>query len=109
MKKSDKSASLFTILTRSFLCFTLTLLAMAVGLYYIWNRCADTWFGLGDVDGMIESAAFYNGNYDRIDTVRYLGNGGGFAVFGADGALIYRAPQNMLSDLTADELRRLMV
>ena len=104
MKKSDKSASLFTILTRSFLCFTLTLLVMAVGLYYIWNRCASTWFGLGDVDGMVDSAAFYNGNYDRVDTVRYLGSGGGFAVLGADGTLVYRAPQNMLADLTAEEL-----
>ena len=85
MKKSDKSASLFTILTRSFLCFTITLLAIAVGLYYIWNRCADTWFGLGDVDGMISSSAFAAGSYGRVDTVRYLGNGGGFAVFDGEG------------------------
>ncbi len=104
MKKSDKSASLFTILTRSFLCFTITLLAIAVGLYYIWNRCADTWFGLGDVDGMISSSAFAAGSYGRVDTVRYLGNGGGFAVFDGEGQHLYHAPQNMLSDLTAEEL-----
>lgn len=104
MKKSDNTASLFATLTRSFLAFTLTLLVMAAALYALWARRADTWFGLGDVEGMLASRAFCAGEYERVDTVRYLGNGGGFAVFDADGKACGGAPVNMPRDFTPEEL-----
>lgn len=104
MKKSDSTASLFTILAHSFIAFTLLLLAIAVGLYWLWNRSADTWLGMGDVAGMMESSAFAQDDYAHVDWLRYLGSGGGFAVYAGDGTLRFRAPENMPCDFTPQEL-----
>lgn len=104
MKANKKSGSIAALLTRYYLAFTAALLLVFAGVYALWNRLDTRIFEWADAGALVGSAAFRSGEYRNVDTERYLGGGGAFAVFDAEGNPLYKAAGFLPSIRTVDEL-----
>lgn len=107
--KSNTRRSLFSLLAKNYLAFTLALLFIAGGVYLLWNGVYNHMFRSNDVDGLMRSAAFLAGRYQDISPAQYLGNDGAFAVLRSDGSLVYVSDPDFDVDLTAGELSCIQV
>lgn len=74
--KSNARKSLFSLLVKNYLAFTLALLFIAGGVYLLWNGVYNHMFRPNNVDGLMRSAAFLTGRYQDISPAQYLGNDG---------------------------------
>ncbi len=75
MKSKKKlSGSLFGLLARSYLLFTLTLLIIAGGIFLLWNNYLASFYALSDWTSLLADPALSEGKYDSLR--RYLSNGG---------------------------------
>ena len=80
MKSKPVPGSLFGLLVRNYLLFTLTLLLIAGGIFLLWNAWLDRLFRPADWSGLMSDPALISGNYERLD--RYVGStGSAFAVW----------------------------
>ena len=103
MKSKKPSGSLFSLLARSYLLFTLTLLVIAVGIFLLWNRHLSSLYRPADWDALLQDPALSQGEYDGLK--RYLGNSGdSFGIYGADGALLYATRDDFDPRYTQQEL-----
>ncbi len=97
-----KESRLFALLVRSYLLFTLTLLLIAGGLYWLWDRQFEQLLNPVDWEALLQDPRLFRGEYGGLQG--YLqGRGNGFAVLDAQGTLLYRAGSGEL-DLTPGEL-----
>lgn len=97
-----KENRLFALLVKNYLLFTLVLLFLAGGVYWLWDRQFEQTLALVDWDALISDPALEQGNYDGLD--KYLqGSSDGFAVLDENGAELYRAG-TAPAPLTAGEL-----
>lgn len=103
MKNKKHGGTLFALLARHYLAFTLALLAIAFGLYELWSWRLGTYFSGADVTGMFSADALLDERYASLRAPRYLGTGGAFAVYDGGGALLYRSDGDFAA-LTAGEL-----
>lgn len=103
MKNKRKAGSLFGLLSRNYLLFTMTLLAIAGGLYLAWNSYLDRLYQPADWAELLGDPYLQSGEYARLD--RYAGkNGGAFAVLDANGALLYSSSDGFSPSFTPGEL-----
>lgn len=97
-----KENRLFALLVKNYLLFTLVLLFLAGGVYWLWDRQFDQLLPYVDWDALISDQALWQGNYDAL-TKHLRGSTDGFAVLDENGAELYRAG-NVPEPLTAGEL-----
>lgn len=103
MKNKSVRGSLFTLLARNYLLFTLTLLAMAAVVFALWNAWLDSLYQPPDWDGLLKSPALSAGDYDALR--RHLGrDGNDFAVYDDSGALIYATGSGFDAQCEPEEL-----
>ena len=95
--------SLFGLLVRSYLLFTLTLLLIASALFWLWNSRLDQIYQPPDWDGLLKDPALSAGAYQEL--TRYLKHGrGDFAIYDGDGAQVYASGGGFDKAYTAEEL-----
>ena len=105
MKKRNSGGTLFSLLAKNYLAFTLVLLVIVGGIYLLWNWGYSAAFQQPlDVDGMITSTAFREGRYQDVSISRYLGSNAGFAVLDTGGTALYISPGSFDWSLTRGEL-----
>lgn len=99
---SRKENRLFTLLVKNYLLFTLTLLAIAGGVYWLWDCRFERLLYPVDWDALADDPRLARGEYAGLED--YLqGAGNGFAVLDENGAVLYRAGEGEL-ELTPGEL-----
>ena len=88
MKSKREPGSLFLLLARSYLLFTLTLLVIAGGVFLLWNWWLGRLYQPADWRGLLEDPALTTGDYAALE--RYLpAQGDAFAVYNREGTLRY--------------------
>ena len=88
MKSKPVPGSLFGLLVRNYLLFTLTLLAITGGIFLLWNLWLERLYQPADWAGLMADPALAAGEFDKLD--RYTRDGGSaFGVYDGDGVLIY--------------------
>lgn len=93
--------SLFGLLARYILLFTLTLLALAALALYLWDARMVQLLSPPDWGGLLADPALQAGRYQELTP--YLQNAGDFAVY-EDGALVYATAEDFDPLLTEGEL-----
>ncbi len=101
MKNKPLRGSLFGLLAKNYLLFTLTLLAIAGSVFVLWNVwLGSTTSGLG---AALSDPALYAGSYDQL--LRYTGrSGSSFAVYDTAGTRVYASADGFDAAYTAQEL-----
>ena len=74
MKSNKNSGSLFRLLARSYLLFTLTLLIIVGGIFTLWNHYLNSLYAPSDWMAMLTDQALSEGKYDSLR--HYLSNSG---------------------------------
>ena len=85
MKNNRPTRRISLLFARYYLAFTLVLIALFFGFYHLWDRLYVDLLHIPDPDALFQSREFRSGEYADIDTRRYLGPSGGFAVLDAQG------------------------
>ena len=102
MKNKRPSGSLFSLLARSYLLFTLTLLLIVVGIFLLWNYHLSSLYKPAQWAALLDDPALSQGDYDALR--RYLGNSGdSFAVYDPTGALVYAPADDFDASYTQQE------
>ena len=97
-----KESRLFALLVKNYLLFTLVLLFLAGGIYWLWDRQFERVLYPVDWDALLSDPALEQENYSALN--RYLhGEGNGFSVLDGTGAELYRAG-TAAGELDAGEL-----
>lgn len=103
MKNNKRSGSLFRLLARSYLLFTLTLLIIAGGIFSLWNHYLNSIYVPSDWIAMLSDPALLEGKYDSLR--HYLSNSGdSFGVYDSNGKLVYASTEDFDSSYTQQEL-----
>ena len=103
MKNKAPSGTLFRLLVRSYLLFTLTLLLIAAGLFWLWNESLNRAYHPSDWDGLLHDPALSAGTYQELE--HYLKAGqDAFAVYDSAGRQVYASGEGFDSSYTAGEL-----
>lgn len=103
MKNKSVHGSLFGLLVRNYLLFTLTLLAMAGVVFVLWNAWLDSLCQPPDWNGLLRSPALLDGDYESLR--RYLGReGNDFAVYDEYGTLVYTTGSGFDTQCEPEEL-----
>lgn len=103
MKNKASSGTLFRLLVRSYLLFTLTLLLIAAAVFGLWNLSLDRAYQPSDWEGLLQDPALAEGNYQDLN--RYLRRGqDAFAVYDSSGKQVYASAQGFDTSYTAKEL-----
>ena len=93
MKNKREPGSLFALLARSFLLFTLTLLLIAGGVFLLWNWWLGALYQPADWLGLLSDPALQEGEYDSLSS--YLAvKGDAFAVYEDSGLLRYASEED---------------
>lgn len=87
MKNKRGPGSLFALLVRSYLLFTVALLTIAAGLFGLWNAWLVRSYPFTDWDGLLADRALAGGDYSALS--RYLKGEGSFAVYDPEGRMLY--------------------
>ena len=88
--KKRKESRLFALLVKNYLLFTLVLLFLAGGVYWLWDRQFDRLLAYVDWNALLSDPALEQEEYTTLD--KYLrGSSDGFAVLDENGAELYRA------------------
>lgn len=95
MKKSKKTRTIWALLARYYLVFTGLLALLFLGLFQLWDQYLWLLLSAPDPQRLAESPAFLRGEYESIDPLRYLGTGGGFAVYDGTGSQVYSSTTSL--------------
>jgi len=66
LKNNKRSGSLFRLLARSYLLFTLTLLMISGGIFSLWNHYLNSSYVPSDWIAMLSDPALTDGKYDSL-------------------------------------------
>ena len=103
MKNKRLPGSLFGLLVRNYLLFTLTLLAIAGGVFCLWNASVSRLYRFTDWDALMGDPALYAEDYDSLRP--YLsGRGDAFAIYDGAGTLLYASADGFDAACTPEEL-----
>lgn len=103
MKNNLLRGSLFGLLAKNYLLFTLTLLSIGGGVFLLWDAWLDTIYRPVDWDAMLKSEALANGDYEAL-TDFLTGDGNAIAVYDSTGKLTYASMDDFDPAYTAQEL-----
>lgn len=82
-------------MAKYYLAFTVVLILAFGGVYLLWNTYYETQFRSFDVEGILNSSAFWEGRYQDVNAVKYLGASGGFSIIDEDGNTVYSSTSAM--------------
>lgn len=103
MKNKTLRGSLFGLLTRSYLLFTLVLLLITGVVFSLWNAWLGGLYRSVDWSALLSDPALASGDYAALG--RYMGTQGNtFAVYDQAGELVYASAQDFDGHLTSGEL-----
>jgi len=103
LKNKRQSGSLFGLLARNYLLFALVLLALAAGVYALWNARMDQLYSSTDWDALSSDPALSGGSYASL--TRYLaGDRSSFVVTDAGGQVLYATKYAPAAVPTAGEI-----
>ena len=103
MKNKSARGSLYSLLVRNYLLFTLTLLVMAGVVFLLWNSWLNSLYQPANWNALLSDPALSDGDYESLR--RYLGRAGNdFAVYDNDGTLVYASGSGFDSQCTPSEL-----
>ena len=103
MKNKPLRGSLFGLLAKNYLLFTLTLLAIAGSVFVLWNVWLGSLYQPADWGAALSDPALYAGSYDQL--LRYTGrSGSSFAVYDTAGTRVYASADGFDAAYTAQEL-----
>ena len=103
MKNKSVRGSLFTLLARNYLLFTLTLLAMAAGVFFLWNSWLNSLYSPANWNALLADPALSAGDDEALG--RYLGrDGNALAVYDPSGTLVYASAGGFDAQCTPEEL-----
>ena len=103
MKNKPLRGSLFSLLAKNYLLFTLTLLAIAGGVFVLWNTWLGWLFQPADWGAALADPALTGESYEQLR--HYMGHtGSAFAVYDASGQLVYASADGFDAAYTAQEL-----
>ena len=103
MKNKPLRGSLFGLLAKNYLLFTLTLLAIGGGVFVLWNIWLGSLYQPADWGAALSDPALTAGSYDQLS--RYTGHtGSAFAVYDAAGTRVYASAGGFDTAYSAEEL-----
>ncbi len=102
MKNERPAGSLFGLLTRQYLLFSLTLLLLAAAVFGLWNSLMNRLYLPADWDALLADPALVRGRYEGLR--RYLNEDADLAVYDGAGALVWATAADFDPALTASEL-----
>ena len=102
MKNRKVSGSLFSLLARNYLLFTLTLLMIAGAVFCLWNARLSQLFQPVDWAGLLADERLAAGDYEGL--CAYLGGSGDFAVCNDEGIVVYASGPGFAPLYTQGEL-----
>ncbi|MCI7473151.1 MAG: HAMP domain-containing histidine kinase [Clostridiales bacterium] len=103
MKNRPVPGSLFGLLVRNYLLFTLTLLVIAGGIFCLWDQQLTRLYQPPDWAGLMADKDLLSGNYQNL--AHYTGDtGSAFAVYDGEGLLVYASDGGFDPLCTAGEL-----
>ena len=103
MKNNLLRGSLFELLAKNYLLFTLTLLAIGGSVFWLWNTWLDEIYRPVDWYAMVQSEALVQGDYASLESY-VSGEGNAFAVYDGSGQLAYASADGFDDSYTAGEL-----
>ena len=103
MKNNLLRGSLFGLLAKNYLLFTLTLLAIGGGVFLLWNTWLDQIYRPVNWNALLQSEALVQGDYESL-TGYLSGAGNAFAVYDSAGKLVYASGEGFDPAYTAGEL-----
>lgn len=98
-----RDSGLFGLLVRNYLCFTLTLLLIAAGIYLLWDHQLNRLLDPFDWDGILTDDRLAAGDYDALAR-RLKGSDNAFSVLDGNGAVLYQSDPEVCVTLTPAEL-----
>lgn len=104
MKNNRKKGRLVTLLAKGYLGFTLALVIIFIFVSWLSGAYFDWLSRMPDVMGLINDRRMQRGEYENVQTAKYLGKDGGFAVVTEDGRIIYDSTGGFERDFTPGEL-----
>ena len=97
------TGSLFGLLTRGYVLFTLLLLALGGGVFLLWNAWLTAPYRASDWTGLLQDPALERGDYAALSS--YLNPiGDAFAVYDGRGRLLYASAEGFDTACTPEEL-----
>ena len=103
MKNKPLRGSLFALLAKNYLLFTLTLLAIGGSVFVLWNIWLGSLYQPADWGAALSDPALTAGSYDQLS--RYTGHtGSAFAVYDAAGTRVYASAGGFDAAYSAEEL-----
>lgn len=103
MKNKKLRGSLFGLLTRSYLLFTLSLLVIAGGIFLLWNNYLASFYNPSDWSSLLVDPALAQGKYESLR--HYLGSvRDSFGIYDDSGRLVYATTSDYDPYYTPEEL-----
>lgn len=103
MKNKSAPGGLFGLLAKSYLLFTLTLLAIVAGVFALWGTRIVQMYTPVDWEALLRDPALAAGDFAALEG--YLGkSGSSFAVYSQKGRLVYASAEDFDPQLSAGEL-----
>lgn len=103
MERKRLSGSLFSLLTRGYVLFTLLLLVLGGAVFLLWNAWLSAPYRLSDWEGLLEDPSWTAGDYGKLKS--YLNpSGDAFAVYDREGQLLYASADGFDQRCTPEEL-----
>lgn len=95
---------LVTLFAGSYVGFSVVLLLCVIAAIWASNTYYDHMLLTPDMDAAAQDPDMRSGNYEKVNTRRYFGSQGGFAVYDADGGLCYRDKEDFPYILYPEEI-----
>lgn len=104
MKNNRKKGRLVTLLAKGYLGFTLALVIISLFVSWLSEAYFDWLSRIPDIDALVSDKKMQQGEYEDIQTRKYLGKDGGFAVATEDGRIIFDSTGSIKRNFTPGEL-----
>lgn len=87
--KRNKSTGISQLFAKYYLAFTIALVLIFGGIYFLWNEYYSSLLTVQNVDALVNSKAFQEGDYEDINPSKYLGVSSAFAILDDNCNVIY--------------------
>lgn len=104
MKNNRRKGRLVTLLAKGYLGFTLALIVISLFVSWLSETYFDWLSRIPNIDALVIDSKMQQGEYEDIQTRKYLGKDGGFAVVTEDGRIIFDSTGSIKRNFTPGEL-----
>ena len=104
MKNNRRKGRLVTLLAKGYLGFTLALIVISLFVSWLSETYFDWLSRIPNIDALVSDSKMQQGEYENIQTRKYLGKDGGFAVVTEDGRILFDSTGRIKRNFTPGEL-----